>query len=188
MRRTGFTLIELLTVITIIVILMGMLFPIIGLVRQQMKKTKTRTTISEIVAACSQYHTICGSYPDSQPNATGLPDIQSTLMNGATPKTLDQVTSDNWNTVSTALLTLLQTVDRDHFSGARWPSNVITDAWNGTLRYRPVRYYPYSNNPPHLIDGTPPPNQDSYQLWSPGPDGKDAPGEPNSDDLTNWQQ
>src|SRR5438128_677789 len=59
----GFTLIELLTVIAIIAILMGLLFPTIQGVRDQANKTKAKNDLMQIVNAVKQYQTEYGKYP-----------------------------------------------------------------------------------------------------------------------------
>jgi prepilin-type N-terminal cleavage/methylation domain-containing protein len=63
-RLTGFTLIELLTVIAIIAILMGLLFPAINAVKENAKKTQAKSDVMQIVAAVKAYHTEYGKYPD----------------------------------------------------------------------------------------------------------------------------
>lgn len=64
-RRTlrAFTLIELLTVIAIIAILMGLLFPAIGLVKEQANKARAKNDVSNIVTAIRQYNVEYGKYP-----------------------------------------------------------------------------------------------------------------------------
>jgi prepilin-type N-terminal cleavage/methylation domain-containing protein len=65
-RRTGasaFTLIELLTVIAIIAILMALLFPAIGSVRENAKKVQAKTDLQQIVTAVKAYNTEYGKYP-----------------------------------------------------------------------------------------------------------------------------
>ncbi len=62
-RSHGFTLVELLTVIAIIAILMGLLFPAIGVVKEQARKAETKTACTGIVAACKAYNTEYGKYP-----------------------------------------------------------------------------------------------------------------------------
>jgi len=190
MRRSAFTLMELLIVISIIIILMGLLFPVISMVKNHTKKVKTVTVINQLDAACSQYKSICGVYPDSDAIAGIL------LPGGANSQVAVTALKDaDWVNVGMSLMAVLQVVDRDNFNSIRYPSGYITDAWNNVIRYRPVRYYPYAQNPgtvnthPIAIDGQspPPPHQDSYQAWSKGLDEIDQYGDPSSDDITNWQ-
>ncbi len=70
-RSHGFTLVELLTVIAIIAILMGLLFPAIGVVKEQARKAEAKTACTGIVAACKAYNTEYGKYPVL--NTTGAP-------------------------------------------------------------------------------------------------------------------
>src|ERR1700733_8577922 len=62
-RLSAFTLIELLTVIAIIAILMGLLFPALSVVRDQANKVQAKTAIMGAVAAVKQYYTEYGKYP-----------------------------------------------------------------------------------------------------------------------------
>ncbi len=65
-RRSAFTLIELLTVIAIIAILMGLLFPAIGTIKESARKTQAKNDVTNIVAAVKQYYTEYGKYPAVQ--------------------------------------------------------------------------------------------------------------------------
>src|SRR5947207_2970004 len=47
----AFTLVELLTVIAIIAILMGLLFPAIGIIKEQARKAQAKSDVTNIVAA-----------------------------------------------------------------------------------------------------------------------------------------
>ncbi len=62
-RILAFTLVELLTVITIIAILMGLLFPAINIAKDQARKAEAKTAVTGIVAAVKQYYTEYGKYP-----------------------------------------------------------------------------------------------------------------------------
>jgi prepilin-type N-terminal cleavage/methylation domain-containing protein len=67
-RTSAFTLVELLTVITIIAILMGLLFPAINIAKDQARKAEAKSAVSGIVAAVKQYYTEYGKYPLGQTN------------------------------------------------------------------------------------------------------------------------
>jgi prepilin-type N-terminal cleavage/methylation domain-containing protein len=62
-RRSAFTLVELLTVIAIIAILMGLLFPALSIVKDQANKVNAKTNVVNTVAAVKQYYTEYGKYP-----------------------------------------------------------------------------------------------------------------------------
>src|SRR5437868_1556168 len=59
----AFTLIELLVVITIIVILMGLLFPVFRGVQDQARKTQAKNDTAQIVTAVTAFYTDYGKYP-----------------------------------------------------------------------------------------------------------------------------
>lgn len=62
----GFTLIELLTVIAIIAVLAGMLFPAIGMIRDRVRTTATQQRIIQIGNACEAYKALNRRYPAEQ--------------------------------------------------------------------------------------------------------------------------
>ena len=70
-REAAFTLIELLTVITIIGILMGLLFPVIGSVQEQARKMQAKNDLGQVGVALKAFMTEYGRYP----YATGTGDV-----------------------------------------------------------------------------------------------------------------
>ncbi|MEA3211036.1 MAG: ral secretion pathway protein [Chthoniobacter sp.] len=70
----AFTLVELLTVIAIIAILMGLLFPAIGVVKEQARKVQAKTDVTNIVASVKQYYTEYGKYPPVDLKSTNTTD------------------------------------------------------------------------------------------------------------------
>ena len=59
----GFTLIELLVVITIIIVLIGFLFPAFRGIQDQAKRTQAKNDLNQIVTAISAFYTEYGYYP-----------------------------------------------------------------------------------------------------------------------------
>ncbi len=168
MRRCAFTLVELLIVIAVIMILLGLLFPIISIIKTQAYRAKALQQITTIAAACEHYKALDGAYPD---NSLTIQKVFQPQGTGTTPvnwsPTLD------WTTVGLQLVSCLRTVDNEDFL-ASTPLGSLLDPWKTVYRYRPLQYYPYATTgtiPP--IDGTTPPHADSVQLWSCGPDLRD---------------
>jgi prepilin-type N-terminal cleavage/methylation domain-containing protein len=189
MKRSGFTLIELLVVISIIALLMGLLIPIIGLLRGRAREAKCVSLIQKVQAACSLYKDANGSYPesaDSDPTPDGIIEFRESDAFDVAPFRLSSALSeDGWKKVNEELVRQLQSVDRDHFMDG-YVKDPFGDGGPGKyLRYRPASCYPYDTTiTGKHVDSSDPYNPDSYQLWSAGQNGKDEAGD--GDDLTNW--
>jgi hypothetical protein len=142
------------------------------------------------------YKDVNGHYPEAFGTLfSGNPDAQ-TLSN-----------KNTWDLIGRDLQLQLQTIDRDNFRDKNDDQNhinrvpdVLRDSFVGAvsgkmIRYRPAKYYPFltddKNKDRVAIDSETPPNPDSYQLWSAGPDGKDQFGQTlnnkKSDDIANWK-
>jgi type II secretory pathway pseudopilin PulG len=62
-KQNAFTLIELITVIAIIMVLMGLLFPAIGTIKESARKAQAKNDEANIVTAVKAYYTEYGKYP-----------------------------------------------------------------------------------------------------------------------------
>ena len=62
-QASAFTLIELLTVIGIIAILMGLLFPALAAAKEQARRASAGTAVRAIISACKSYQTDYGKFP-----------------------------------------------------------------------------------------------------------------------------
>lgn len=192
MRRHGFTLIELLLVLSIIAALAALLLPIISMARSAARKAKCEAQLSMVKASLSQFKDANGMFPEKDYLSIFK---DSTGTNGRTTyKKASAIGDTGWDSAAGLLLSQLQTVDRDNYRTI----DTLRDPFTGgtkakLLRYRPAMYYPLLKpaESPALIDSEDPPNPDSYQLWSAGPDGKDQvtlPTTGKNDDLTNWKK
>ena len=85
----AFTLVELLTVIAIIAILMGLLFPAIGVVKDQAKKAEAKTACANIVAAVKAYNTEYSKYPNATGTASSTDYIVGDTAGGASKDNSD---------------------------------------------------------------------------------------------------
>jgi len=61
--KRAFTLIELLTVIAIIAVLMGLLFPAVGAAQEAARKTQAKNDLVNMVNSIKAYYTEYGKYP-----------------------------------------------------------------------------------------------------------------------------
>ena len=85
-RRPGFTLIELLTVIAIIGILAGVLFPAIGGIRKRARQSSAQTAFSQWASGIARYKQTYGFYPNIggtyATNLDTLHDLNDVAVNG----------------------------------------------------------------------------------------------------------
>lgn len=83
-RRPGFTLVELLTVIAIIGILAGVLFPAIGGIRKRATRATSQAAFSQLANGILKYKQTYGFYPDINPTPGQYRTNQDTahLLNG----------------------------------------------------------------------------------------------------------
>lgn len=60
----GFTLVELLVVISIIIVLMGLLFPTIRIIQDAANRTRAKTVVQGLCAAAKSYNNEYGKWPE----------------------------------------------------------------------------------------------------------------------------
>ncbi len=198
--KGGFTLIELLVVMMIIAVLLGLLFPSISFVQNIARKNKARALLSQIQGALNVYKDSQGTYPDKiVVRASSLPASYDPP-GGANPYDLNtDYASGGPNDSAYTLITALRLVDSDTFRETDSTKTLkqIIDPWGGIVRYRPARYYPFgvgasTSPPPGHIDSATPPNPQSYQLWSIGPNMTDdcagTPSQLYGDDIVVWSK
>ncbi|MBA3845766.1 MAG: prepilin-type N-terminal cleavage/methylation domain-containing protein [Planctomycetes bacterium] len=184
-NRRGFTLIELLIVLMIIAALMGLLIPGIMLVRKRSKIAKAQSEIQQIQAACDAYRNLNGAYPER--TFVSGSDYPDQLESGTgTPMLHTAIPEADWATIAGYLSAQLSTADRGLLSKI----DPRKDPWGHPYHYRPSRYYPFQGTipaaPATAIDSEDPPNPDTFQLWSTGPDGIDHGGQ--QDDVPAWKK
>ncbi len=108
--RFAFTLIELLTVIAIIAILMGLLFPAIGAVRENARRTQAKNEVTQLVAALKHYYTEYSKYPPLEAASAAAPATPP-----ANPKDLycgDKLRDTNCTFNNVAVMDTLRAISR----------------------------------------------------------------------------
>jgi prepilin-type N-terminal cleavage/methylation domain-containing protein len=196
-QRRGFTLIELLVVLSIIAVLLGLLFPAISFVQGIAKKNKARALIAQIQGALNLYKDSQGTYPDAIKQ--GADPVNDPPLTAETPYPTNvplDLTGTAVDDAAVCLIRALRLADYDTFrmSDSAKPLKQITDPWGKVVRYRPAKFYPFDTGVTKgHIDSAEPPNAQSYQLWSLGPNEIDDASLPTSttaygDDIVSWSK
>jgi len=73
-KRAGFTVVEILTVVTIIAILLGVLIPVLSMVRNFAQETKQKAQLAGIELVLLAFRNDYGDYPPSDNNLMTSPD------------------------------------------------------------------------------------------------------------------
>ena len=197
-RDYAFTLIELLVVISIIIVLMGLLFPAFRGVQDQAKKTQAKNDLTQIVTAVNAYYTEYGKYPVA---ATVTTDAAATF--GAGGSSINNVLFNELRGLAASTLNPRQIVfinppdakdQSNPRGGIRNSDGQYFDPWGTAYAIAIDADYdsqvtpnPYGNN---NGAGASPLHQGAI-AWSVGKDtklGKNGDGKfTDSDDVISWQ-
>jgi len=181
MPRRAFTLVELLVVIAIMVTLMGLIMGGVMLAKRAAMRAKAVSLIGTVAAAIDQYCSLNNVYPERFDSA-GIEVYQDAFKPGTSVR-LSTDPAVPWQEVSLFLVTQLGSLISETAKDGK-----INDPWKQPLHYRPSKWYVYQTATIPRIDSENPPGQDSFQLWSCGPDAKQDltdPGE-GGDDIPQW--
>lgn len=180
-----FTIIELLVVISVIAILMGILIPTIGNIRQNAKKTKAKAEINAIVTAIKQYEQTYGVLPwgggsDVQwEDQSSEDDEYDTLMQILTQTNMTSGDATNRKTYGNVRKISMLDVPKD------FETKGYLDPW-GTNRYVIALDLNYDNQVSvngETLNGT-------VFVYSKGPDKIDsstASNSANDDNINSWK-
>jgi len=189
--RQAFTMIELLAVIGIIAVLAGLLMAGLAVARKQARKAKVTSLINNTHAAIERFHGLNAGYPEAFDLSGDDADGDGDPIEDATERVQPGASADQNNEILVANLASIDSElfgpHSDHIENGR-----VVDIWTQALHYRPYIAYPYSSGEsdthasgkPNPDAETNPPNPDSFQLWSNGPNVVDDRGD--ADDMTNW--
>jgi prepilin-type N-terminal cleavage/methylation domain-containing protein len=197
-QARGFTLIELLVVITIIVILLGFLFPALQGVQDRARKVQAKNDLTQIVTAVNAFYTEYGKYPIATPS-------DSTFGPGGSPTTNEILFNDLRGLAASTLnprqIAFISPPDAKDANSPR--SGIATGASNVGQYFDPwgknyaIRidgdYDNQVDNPYSQNAGSTPKLRNGVIAWSLGKDGAGGSGSPNkntgnaSDDVISWQ-
>jgi len=187
-RRRGFTLIEMMVVIAIIVILIGLILPTIGAVRERAKIKATQTLIQGIDAALRRYYMDMDEYPPSTVADLGDPDPKPDSLYlylcGTDGKGIKKKTGDVTRKYEAYMVPPPENIRK---IGAEIH---IVDSWGNDIVYLNCkRYTDQMRGPdPNYVDDGKCRNPNSFDLYSVGPDRQKDPDPLNLvDDICNWK-
>ena len=190
--RTAFTLVELLTVIAIIAVLMGILFPTINSAIESAKKTQAKNDELQIVNAVKAYYTEYGKYPVDYNSGNFTYDGANGNTND---KLFNELRVNQYTTNNPRKIVFLEVPDakKDGKSGIQQTANAGQwfDPWGNPYIIRIDTDYdnvidnPYSQNAGNSKLNT------GVIVYTKGRDGKGGTGDKNGadakDDVISWQ-
>jgi len=193
--ESAFTLIELLVVITIIIVLMGLLFPAFRGAQDQAKKLQAKNDLTQIVSAVSAFYTEYGTYP-----SLFSPEMTFDGKNGNNnDKLFNELRGNNFaslNPRNISFISLPVVKDNSNPRAGFANNGRLYDPWGNEYLVRlDTDYDNKVTNPYSANAGTTPQIDLGVLAWSIGKDqksqstsgGGDKKTGTNEDDVISWQ-
>jgi type II secretory pathway pseudopilin PulG len=186
----AFTLIELLVVISIIIVLMGLLFPAFRGVQDQAKKTQAKNDLTQIVTAVNAYYTEYGQYPvvaqagdDAADFVAADDNAHNVLMDNLRSR------SPTLNARQIVFISPPEAKDPGKPRSGMGSNFRFYDPWGGAYRIKIDNNYNNTLTNVYSADtGAGPGTLTSGIIaWSLGKDGAQGTNFKNSDDVISWQ-
>ncbi len=197
-RSKAFTLVELLTVIAIIAVLAGLLFPAIKIAMLDAEKTKAKTTIAGLSTAFRAYYTEYGKWPVSDGVVTGNYLVDTNMIAllsgkdintlGVTTKTCGLFGQFLGNPRGIVFLEFKQADIGSSPTLCFGSGNFLLDPWKRPYHYSIDVFY-WGTVPDPFVPSVP--ITTGFLIWSDGPDGQEdnANGDNaplNKDNIKSW--
>lgn len=185
-RTAGFTLIELLVVMGVITILVSLIVPTIGKVRQQAHITALRATIDSLSSALEKYMSVNHRYPpDRHPQLTRSSQALVYYLSGSTMYNNSPGypwTHSLYGAGSRATLPVYYDFPPQVLKGFSESNGIapgLVDPWGNTLIYNSGS----SSNGSYNRYNSAKHGERKFDIFSAGPDREYG----NEDDITNWE-
>ena len=130
LSRKGFTLIELIIVLTVIGVILGIAIPAYKGMKDEANLTKARGDLNTLKTAVTSYY---------KNNGNTMPANIAAALTGATPKIINNILSDPYNTDATTTpktygyISGTDTVAGDYFIVySKGPNGIVETSWDAT--------------------------------------------------------